>query len=115
MGKGKITLRKVEIAEFGLDDLLACTDLSPATRRELEAARAAVTSLRPTAPPAGAHTPVAWAPGIVGCSCGFRPKAPASRISTMFGAYHTHLAALGIPRHDAPVIYGYGPKRGQPW
>jgi hypothetical protein len=51
----------------------------------------------------------------VGCSCGFRPTKQASRISTMLGAYHTHLAALGIPRGSAPVVYGYGPKQGQTW
>ena len=110
----KITLTKVEFAEFGLRELLDSEDVDPLRRAELERSLALVTSLRPT-PAAGTHTPVAYDRGIIGCSCGFRPDHPAARISTMLGAYHSHLAKLGLPRTSAPVIYGYGPNVGKPW
>lgn len=115
MPRAIVTLRKVEMAEYALDDLLACADLGPADRDRLAAARAFVTTLRPAAPPAADHTPVAWDRGIIGCACGYRPDKVPARISMMMAPYHAHIAKLGVPRTDAPVIYGYGPKKGQRW
>ena len=116
MGVRKITLNKVEMAQVVLTELIACVDVDEPRRAALRNALDLVTSLRPVADSPAQHTPVLWAPGIAGCSCGYRPDHPAGRISTLFGAYHSHLARLGIPRSGASVraVYGFGPKIGQP-
>lgn len=115
MARKSITLAKVEMAEFALGQLLECEDLPAGKRAVLASTKTLVASLRPGNANPADHTPIAYAPGIFGCKCGFRPAKPAGRISTMFGAYHSHLAKIGVPRNDAPVIYGYGPKIGQPF
>ena len=115
MAAKSVTLRKVEVLEWAIGELLACDDLAPAQRAGLEQAAGLARSLRPSATPAAAHTPVAYDRGVVGCSCGYRPERPAARASTILSAYRSHLAKLGIPRTSAPVIMGYGPNAGKPW
>lgn len=116
MSTKRLTLAKVEMTEYAIGELLACADLDPARRPLLEQALAQVSGLRSSwsADPA-AHTPVMWDRGILGCACGFRPANPAARASMMMAAYHSHLAQIGLPRTDAPVVYGFGPNQGQPW
>lgn len=109
-----LTLAKVEIAEIALRELLECADLDPAYQAGLTSALGQVISLRPNSADPAAHTPVVWEPGIYGCTCGFRPNERPSRASMMMSPYHSHLAKIGLPRTNAPIVYGYGPKAGQP-
>ena len=110
--RNQITIRKVEMAEAVLDDLLACP-MDDKTRASLAAARDLVHSLRPTPAP-GAHDPVAYEPWLIGCSCGFRPDARPARASMSMAPYNSHLARAGLPRDDGrQITYGYGDKIGQ--
>jgi hypothetical protein len=115
MATKKITLAKVDMARFALRELMACADVPPSRRTDLAAALAAVESLAPTGVNPADHTPLVYAPGIFGCRCGFRPDRQPSRASTMFSPYNSHLAKIGCPRTNAPIIYAYGPKIGQPY
>lgn len=110
----RLTLAKVEMAEYALRELLECVDLDPAYHPGLSAALIQVDSLRPRNADPAAHTPVLWDPGIYGCACGFRPAERPGRISMMMAPYNSHLAKIGLPRPNAPVVYGFGPKTGQP-
>jgi hypothetical protein len=109
----KITLAKVEMARFALKELMACVDVPPDRRAELARALAVANSLAPTGANMADHSPVLYAPGIIGCKCGFRPAKFPGRASTMMSPYHSHLAKIGCPRSNAPVLYGYGAQIGQ--
>lgn len=114
MAKKHLTLAKVEMAEFAIAQLLECDDFPAGKRAPLIATAGLLESLRPQKADPAAHTPVAYAPGIFGCSCGARPAERATRGSMTMAYYHGHLAKLGLPRTNAPVIAGYGPNQGQP-
>ena len=109
----KITLAKVEMARFALEELMSCADVPPGRRADLLAALGVVNALAPAGVNVLEHTPVLYAPGIIGCQCGFRPVRQPARASTWMSPYHSHLAKIGCPRTNARVLYGYGPQIGQ--
>jgi hypothetical protein len=76
MARKSITLAKVEMAEFALRQLLDCDDFPAGKRAVLETTAGLISSLRPGSAKSTDHTPIAYAPGIFGCSCGFRPARP---------------------------------------
>jgi hypothetical protein len=112
MAAKRITLAKVEIAEYALAALAECVDIEVGQRAALAAAASLVTSLRPRQPE-GVHSPVLWAPGIVGCSCGDRPAKMPSRASMLFSGYRSHLARIGVPDTNQRAVVGYGPDKGR--
>jgi len=114
MATKKITLAKVEMAQFALKELLLCVDLDAGARSGLLAALSLVDSLTPTGAKMADHTPVLYAPRLIGCKCGFRPASPASSVHAWMSSYHSHLAKIGCPRSNAPVLYGFGPDLGKP-
>lgn len=51
----------------------------------------------------------------VGCRCGYRPKTPNRRGSTMFAGYRAHASKLGLKDDDREAVYASGEFAGLTW
>jgi hypothetical protein len=99
-----ITLVKVEIAQSALSTLIECEEVPAVAKASLRAAIATIKSLTPHQVVASDHTPVEYDRGMIGCRCGFCPPKRPARGSMWMAPYNSHLARLGLPRNNAPIV-----------